>query len=34
MNFTLFPTSLTGLQVLKTGRVDACVRDPRSTAVA
>ena len=34
MNFTLFPTSRTGLQGLKTGRVDACVRDLRSMAVA
>jgi hypothetical protein len=33
MNFTLFPTSRTGLQA-PTGRVDACVRDLRSTAVA
>jgi hypothetical protein len=34
MNYTLFPTSQTGLQALKSGRVDACVRDLRSTAVA
>jgi hypothetical protein len=31
MNFTLFPTSQTGLQALKTGRVDACVRELRRT---
>jgi hypothetical protein len=33
MNFTLFPTSQAGLQSL-TSRVDARMRDLRSTAVA
>lgn len=33
MNFTLFPTSRTGLHPL-TSRVDACLRDLRCTAVA
>ena len=32
MNYTLFPTSQTGLQAL-TAPVDACARDLRSTAV-
>jgi hypothetical protein len=37
MNFTLitlYRTSPTGLQALKTGRMDACVRELRRTAVA